>query len=265
MDILEKIVEGKKEAVRLAASRLPEHLLRDAARSGRDRRPFVEALRHPGPAGVNIIAEVKRASPSKGDIRPDLDPGSYARMYAEGGAAAVSVLTDTPHFKGSPEDLKAARAAAPLPVLRKDFIISTYQIYESVVMGADAVLLIVRILTPNQLRDYLDLARSLSLDCLVEVHTEADIECARRAGAELVGINNRNLRSFRTDIGTAAQLVKFLGPEQIPVAESGIGSREDVLSLVRSGIHNFLIGESLVRAEDPVGRLRELLETEKRE
>ena len=183
----------------------------------------------------------------------------YARAYEKGGAAALSVLTDQHFFQGSPEDLKSAKEAVQLPILRKDFIISTYQVYETAVMGADAVLLITRILSEQQLTDLLSLSKDLHLDALVEVHDETDLEKADHAGAILVGINNRNLRTFKTDIGTAIALVKGFKPHQIAVAESGIHTREDIKTLNKAGIWNFLIGESLVRAQDPIAHLEYLM------
>ena len=261
MDILEKIVEQKKAEVVLAKRRVSETQLREKASKGRKHRPFFKTLESPGPAGVNIIAEIKRASPSKGIIRQDIDPASVAVVYEKGGASALSVLTDPSFFQGSEADLKTAREAVKLPVLRKDFLISSYQLHEAAVMGADAVLLIARILSQAQLRDYLLLARELNLDALVEVHTHSGLEKASRAGAKLIGINNRNLKSFKTDIKTAARLVSYLEPDQVPVAESGIRSREDILYLQQSGIWNFLIGESLMRAENPESLLSELMGT----
>jgi len=259
MNILDRIVERKKEEIAEAKKKVSEAALREAAAERNLPRPFVKALEQPGPKGANIIAEIKRASPSKGLICPDLVPEKYAAAYEQGGASALSVLTDRSFFQGSPEDLKAARSAATLPVLRKDFLISSYQILESAVLGADAILLIARILSRAQLKEYLDLAAAVHLDALVEVHTEADIETACQAGARLIGINNRNLTSFHTDIQTAVQLVEKLEPDQIPVAESGIHSREDIDRLKGSGIWNFLIGESIVRSRDPKAFIRHLL------
>jgi indole-3-glycerol phosphate synthase len=250
-DILSKIVEYKKEEIIAAKQNIPESFLREKAFAPRNRRPFLKKLEHPGPFGINIIAEIKRASPSKGDIRADLDPSVYADEYEKGGAAALSVLTDKPYFKGSPEDFKIARKTTTLPVLRKDFLISSYQIFESAVMEADAVLLIVRILDLQQLKDYLSLCNELKLDALVEVHSEADIEKAGLAGARLIGINNRNLKSFETDIETAIRMKSLLGSDQIAVAASGIRTRKDIDLIRSSEIWNFLIGESLVRAKYP--------------
>ncbi len=258
-DFLKVIVDHKKEEVAASKRRVPEKTLRDDERVRQQRRPFIKNLEHPGPAGINIIAEVKRASPSKGDIRPDLDPAVYAAAYDKGGAAAISVLTDQNFFKGSSHDLIKARAATDLPVLRKDFMITSYQIYEAAVMGADAVLLIVRILSKEQLRDYLLLCDELRLDALVEVHSEDDLASASLAGARLIGINNRNLSSFKTDIKTAMHMVSQFEPHQIPVAASGISGRADIEKNLEVGIYNFLIGESLVRADNTVAFIQSLV------
>ena len=259
MDILDKIVERKREEITAAQNNMPEDRLRGQAEQRRNRRSLYQTLKNPGSFGVNIISEIKRASPSKGLIRKDLDPVTYARAYEKGGAAALSVLTDQSFFKGSPEDLKNAKGAVQLPVLRKDFTISTYQIYEAAVMGADAVLLITRILSEQQLSDFLALSTDLQLDALVEVHDEEDLEKAKNSGATLVGINNRNLRTFKTDINTAIELVKRFEPHQVAVAESGIHTRDDIEQLIDAGIWNFLIGESLVRAENPIAHLEYLM------
>jgi indole-3-glycerol phosphate synthase len=256
-DILSKIVEDKKREITAAKQHIPESILREKAFAPRMRRPFLKKLEKPGPFGINIIAEIKRASPSKGDIRANLNPAVYADEYEKGGAAALSVLTDQPYFKGAPEDLKIAREITTIPVLRKDFLISAYQIFESAVMEADAVLLIVRILDLQQLKDYLSLCNELKMDALVEVHSEADIEKAGLAGARLIGINNRNLQSFETDIEIAIRMKSLLNNDQIAIAASGIRTRKDIEKIKDSEIWNFLIGESLVRAEHP----REFLES----
>lgn len=259
MDILTRIVSRKKEEIEEARRQKPQAQLREAARNRNDRRSFYEALKRPGQHGANIIAEIKRASPSKGPLRIDLDPAALARAYAAGGAAALSVLTDRDFFQGSPEDLIAARQAVLLPVLRKDFLISDYQVYESGAMGADAVLLICRILSRPQLSELLDLSRSLGMDALVEIHTMADLEMAQASDARLVGINNRNLATFDTDIRTAMTMAQRLSPGQIPVAASGIAGIDDVQANLEQGVYNFLIGESLVRADNPTTRLASLL------
>jgi len=259
-DFLKIIVEKKKEEIAASRRQTPENQLRKKAENIRqEKRLFHYALTHNGKDRINIIAEIKRASPSKGDIRKELDPYVYAKLYEKGGAAALSVLTDTTFFKGSLEDFKKARKGSILPMLRKDFLISSYQIFESAVIGADAILLIARILNRQQLKDYLMLCRDLNLDALVEIHDETDLENAIWAEAKLIGINNRNLSSFKTDIHTATRLVSRLESYQTPVAASGIASREDILKNREYGINNFLIGESLVRAEDPAALIRSLI------
>lgn len=258
-DFLSHILERKRQEVEEAGKKIPERVLREQAESSRERRPFLEKLSDPGAYGANIISEIKRASPSRGTIRADLDPAAYAEAYERGGAAALSVLTDRDYFGGSPEDLKQARAAVALPALRKDFLISTYQIYEAVVMGADAALLIVRALPREFLRDCLSLFQELDLDALVEVHSEKELESATWAGARLVGINNRDLTTFKTDIQNCIRISRYLEPGQVVVAESGIRDRTDVETLQEAGIFNFLIGESLVRASDPEAFLGHLL------
>jgi indole-3-glycerol phosphate synthase len=258
MDFLTIIVEHKKSEVEAGKNLLPENLLRDEAIKVK-RRPFMKKLSEPGPSGINIIAEIKRASPSKGFLRPDLDPGKYAAEYEKGGAAAISVLTDKSFFMANPDDLIKAREASSLPVLRKDFIISSYQIYETSAMGADALLLIARILSKHQIKDYLALSNELAMDALVEVHSEKDLERASDAGARLIGINNRNLSSFETNPENAMRIAGFLEPGQIAVAASGITGRRDIEKNLSSGIFNFLIGESIVKAENPAKFLRSLL------
>jgi len=258
-DFLKIILKEKKEEIEYLKKQVSEVELMKKSASVQERRPFFQKLKNPGSFGINIIAEIKRASPSKGIILKNLDPALYALAYENGGAAAISVLTDKNHFMGSAEDLKKAKEVSSLPVLRKDFLISSYQIYESLVMGADAVLLIVRILSRNQLKDYIDLCRTLKLDTLVEVHSESDVETASWAGAKLIGINNRNLSSFDTDINHAAKMMSFIQPDQVPIAASGIKSKDDVNKMIENGIRNFLIGESLVRAKNPLEFLKTLL------
>jgi indole-3-glycerol phosphate synthase len=257
-DILERIVKSKRAGVETAQREIPLLRLREAAEARRDVRPFFESLQAPEASGVNIIAEIKRASPSKGIIRADLDPAGLAAAYAVGGAAALSVLTERRFFLGSPEDLKQARAACGLPLLRKDFIFCDYQLYESAAMGADAVLLIVRILDQKRLADLVQLASSLGLSTLVEIYTEADVEAAALAGARLIGINNRNLKSFETDLGHTLKLLPRLQPGQVAVAASGIRTRADIQRYQANGVFNFLIGESLVLSKKPAAFLKEL-------
>ena len=260
MTILDEIVEKKKEEVAHLKRRVPvEQLQAYIATDNWMPRRFHERLSQAGAGGVNIIAEVKRASPSKGDICADLDAARCAKAYASGGAAAISVLTDGPYFKGSLADLRQVRAAVDLPVLRKEFIICDYQVYESRAAGADAILLIARILPAQRLQELLMLTHELKMDALVEIHNEADYQSAHSAGARLIGINNRNLATFDTDIQTAMQLANLLGPREVPVAASGISNRKDVEKNIETGIFNFLVGESIVRAEDRAEFLRRLI------
>ncbi len=257
-DILERIVAAKRAQVEEARRKTPAARLRAAAELRRDFRPFGNRLRSPGPSGTNIIAEIKRASPSKGVIAAGLDPAGLAAEYEAGGAAALSVLTETDFFLGSPQDLIRARQACSLPVLRKDFILCPYQVYESAVMGADAVLLIVRILPGRVLSELADLAAGLGLTALVEIHSEQDLEAVGRTGASLIGINNRNLSSFETDLDHTLRLLPRLQPGQVAVAASGIRQREEILRYQEHGVFNFLVGESLVRSENPAGLLKTL-------
>ncbi len=257
-DILSRIVAARKEEVAAAERAVPLARLRAAAEARTDHRPFAATLARPGPSGVNVIAEIKRASPSKGAIRPDLDPAALARAYAAGGAAALSVLTEPRFFRGSADDLQRARAACALPVLRKDFLFCDYQLYESAAMGADAVLLIVRILEPAQLSDLIATAAALGLAALVEVYTAAEAEIATRAGAHLVGINNRDLGTFHTDIDHTLAVLPALAPGQTAVAASGIRDRADVLRYQGTPVFHFLVGESLVISENPAGFLKSL-------
>ncbi len=249
-DRLTAILEAKKREVQDARVMIPESALREQAEKGGAAPRFVAALASPGPLGANIIAEIKRGSPSKGLIRKDLDAVAYAKAYERGGAAAISVLTDREFFFGSPDDLRAVRASVQLPVLRKDFVVSEYQLYEAACWGADAVLLIVRALEPEQLTAYLKLCKELKLDALVEVHSLPELETAMGAGARLIGINNRDLTTFKTDLRTSIDLVKRFDGERIAVAESGIHGRRDIQRLMDAGIWNFLIGESIVRADN---------------
>jgi len=249
---LETIVAHVKDVVEKSKAGVPLVDIRRAAEAPRVVRPFREALET---KPIAVIAEVKRASPSKGDIAPDLDPAKMARLYEKGGAAALSVLTEGKFFKGSLEDLRAARKACNLPVLRKEFIVDPYQLYETAAAGADAVLLIARILTPSQLADFMALASELRLETLVEVFDESDIKKIAPFAPPLVGINNRNLTSFDTDTTRAGRLGALLPQGTTVVAASGIKETDDIRRHLDAGISAFLIGESLVRADDPVGML----------
>jgi len=220
-------------------------------------RGFSAALGRPGQ--VAVIAEIKRASPSKGPLAPDLDPGATAAAYQRGGASALSVLTDEKFFCGSQEDLMAARRASELPVLRKDFTVSPHDVYDARVMGADAVLIIAAALSGAELSSLTQLAVSIGLDALVEVHDEEEAERAVEAGATLIGVNQRDLETFRVDTARAERVAKVLPASVTRVAESGIENREDVLRLADAGYDAILVGEALVTSPDPEAAVRALL------
>ena len=251
MTILDEILAHKREEVAEAKRRRDADELREAARTLSERpRGFTRSLETA--EGVAVIAEVKRRSPSKGLIRADFDPVVIARAYADAGAAAISVLTDQRFFGGELAFLGAIRAAVDRPLLRKDFVIDAYQIDEARVAGADAVLLIVAALAPETLRDLHRHASELGLDVLVEVHDEAEWAIAREVGAGLIGVNNRDLRTFEVDLGTTERIAALArGEEVLLVAESGIASHADVERLERAGARAFLVGESLMREPDP--------------
>lgn len=251
-DILEKIVAVKHQEVAQAAKRKPLEAVRADAQSRVLTRDFVGAMRQQINAGrPAVIAEIKKASPSKGVLREDFVPADIAQSYAEGGAACLSVLTDVQFFQGSVDYLKQARASCPLPVLRKDFMVSDYQIYESRSMGADAVLLIAACLDDAQLRDMEAIALGLDMAVLVEVHDAQELERALRLKTPLIGINNRNLKTFAVSLDTTLSLRAQVGPERLLVTESGIQTREDVLRMGAAGVHAFLVGEAFMRAQDP--------------
>ena len=209
--------------------------------------------------GIRLIAEVKKASPLKGVLRPYFDPMALAKTYAENGAAAISVLTDTEYFQGSPEHLAAIRQAVNLPLLRKDFIYDEYQVYESAAYGADAILLITAILEPKQLEKLLAASRRLGLGSLVEVHDEEDLKKALDAGAEVIGINNRNLKTLEVDLNTTLRILPFVPADKTVVSESGISRREDINRLDRWGVDAVLIGEALVTARNVAKKIKELM------
>jgi indole-3-glycerol phosphate synthase len=258
--ILDDIIAARRADLATARRAEPLSALRQRAAWALPRRGFAAALRARRPA---VIAEVKKASPSKGVIRADFDPVAIARRYAACGAAAISVLTEERYFQGSPAYLEAIRAAVDVPLLRKDFIVDPYQVAEARAWGADAVLLIVAALEDAALRDLHAAARELELDVLVEAHTEEEVERAAAAGATLIGINNRDLRTFVTTLATAERLFARLPADALAVAESGIETAADVARLRRAGYEVFLVGESLMRQPDPGAALQALLAGER--
>jgi indole-3-glycerol phosphate synthase len=254
--ILDDIIEVKRREVADRKNRIPPAALEEAVKRMPPTRDFRQAL---DGGGCAIIAEVKRRSPSRGVIREDFDPVRIAGAYEENEAAAVSVLTDETFFGGSNEDLAAVKGAIALPVLRKEFIIDPWQIKETRAIGADALLLIAAILGETELREFRELAASLGLASLVEVHDRPELEKALSSGAEIVGINNRDLRSFTTDIATSLALAPLVPADRIVVSESGIRSRAEIETLMRAGVRGFLIGETLVAAQDIGATLRGLV------
>jgi indole-3-glycerol phosphate synthase len=255
MTVLDRILERKRQEVSELRRTTDETELGARARAAGPTRGFARAL-CAGPR-PRVIAEFKRASPSKGEIRPGADPARIARAFANAGAAALSVLTDREFFGGCLDDLRRARAACDLPVLRKDFTIDRIQILEARAAGADAVLLIVAALSDVALRELLACARELGLDALVEVHTAAELERAQAVGAELVGINNRDLHSFKTDVAVTRALLPLAAGLTV-VSESGLDSCEVLRALESEGVRAFLVGEALMRDVDPGAALRRL-------
>ncbi len=259
-DFLETILAHKVQEVARRRRRTPLSILRDKCRSGLPpTRGFASALadrvaqEQPG-----VIAEIKKASPSKGVIRPDFDPVSIAQSYARGGATCLSVLTDEHFFQGHDRHLGLAREASGLPVLRKDFIVDPYQVYEARVLGADAILLIVAALEDTWLTQLAALACDLSLDVLVEVHDRTELMRTHGLPCQLVGINNRNLRTFETHLATTLELLGSVPDDRLVITESGIHHPHDVMRMRNEGVHAFLVGEALMRASDPGARLAEL-------
>ncbi|GDX58841.1 indole-3-glycerol phosphate synthase [Comamonadaceae bacterium] len=251
-DILQQIVAAKHLEVSAARARKPLADVRADAQSRVLTRDFLGAMRTKIAAGhPAVIAEIKKASPSKGVLRPDFEPADIAQSYAEHGAACISVLTDKAFFQGSVDYLKQARASCHLPVLRKDFMVDAYQIYESRAMGADAVLLIAACLDDAQLIEFEDIAQSLDMAVLVEVHDAAELARALRLKTPLLGVNNRNLKSFEVSLDTTLSLLKEVPADRLLVTESGIQTRDDVLRLGASGVNAYLVGEAFMRAADP--------------
>ena len=258
-DILARILERKREEIAAGQRATSLREMRRRAQDAPPPRGFRAALESKIGAGrPAVVAEIKRASPSRGVIRRDFDPPRIAASYERAGAAALSVLTDREFFQGAPDHLRAARAATDLPVLRKDFLVDPWQIHEARTMGADCVLLIVAALEDGALRDLAALAGERGLDTLVEVHEEAELERALRIPAPLIGINNRDLRTFETSLATTAKLAPRIPADRLTVAESGIATREHVAELRARGVHAFLVGEAFMSAPDPGERLSRL-------
>jgi indole-3-glycerol phosphate synthase len=259
-DILDRINAVKRDEVAAAQARVPLAALRAEAESRAEpTRGFARALRDKIAAGRSgVIAEVKKASPSKGVLRADFRPADIARSYERHGAACLSVLTDAPHFQGSVEYLQQARAACALPVLRKDFMVDPYQVYEARAMGADCILLIVASLADGQMAELEDCALGLGLDVLVEVHDGAELERALRLKTPLVGINNRNLKTFEVTLDTTLGLLAQVPADRLLVTESGILGPDDVQRMRDAQVHAFLVGEAFMRAPDPGAALSAL-------
>jgi indole-3-glycerol phosphate synthase len=258
-DILQKILQTKQEeiAARSAVTSLAQ--LREQATVADPVRGFLRAMQTKIAAGnPAIIAEIKKASPSRGVIRADFDPPALAMSYAQGGAACLSILTDAQYFQGHESYLQAARAACSLPVIRKDFIVDPYQVYEARAIGADCILLIVSALEDAQMLELYTLATRLGMDVLVEVHDREELQRALRLNAPLIGINNRNLRTFATSLQTTIELLADVPEGVLLVTESGIHTQADVQLMRENGVHAFLVGEAFMRAQDPGTELQKL-------
>jgi indole-3-glycerol phosphate synthase len=261
-DTLARILADKYEEVRARSAATPLAEVERQAHAAAPPRDFVTALCNVVADGrVGLIAEIKRASPSGGLIRDPFLPAALAQDYARGGATCLSILTDAPYFQGSAEHLKAARAACTLPVLRKDFMVHPWQVFEARAMGADCILLIMAALADRQAEELEDLARSLDMAVLAEVHDRAELDRALGLQTRLIGINNRNLRTLQTDIGTSEELCPLVPADRIPVAESGIRTPDDVRRMAAVGARCILVGESLMRQPDVAAAARELVDS----
>lgn len=251
MTILDDIAAYKRDEIAVAKSLVPLAEMESRARSAEPSRGFIAALRKARAEGrFGLIAELKKASPSKGLIREDFDPPSLARAYERGGATCLSVLTDQPSFQGALENLRQARSATNLPVLRKDFMLDPYQIVESRAWGADCILIIMAMVEDAGAGELLAAARRWNFDALVEVHNQAELDRALALGAKMIGINNRDLKTFATDLNVTLSLASHVPPGVLVVAESGLGTPDDLQRLAKVGVQSFLVGESLMREPD---------------
>ncbi len=255
--ILDQIVATKREEITHARATVPEAALRERIARASPVRDFFAAVTNS--ERIQLIAEVKRASPSQGLIRKDFDPAEIARTYQANGAAAISVLTDEPYFQGHLDDLCAVRAAVSLPVLRKDFILDPYQVFQARAAGADAVLLIAECLSPTELQDLHDLIVRLGMTPLVELYEPDNLPAVLDSGARLIGVNNRDLRTFEVDLGHTLRLRKQIPSDRFVVGESGIRTSNDVATLAAGGVNAILVGESLMASQDLATAVRELL------
>ncbi len=265
---LDEIIKYKEKELKGTKRKFPIIELKERLDDLPPTKGFKEVFLSSAPAQkpiTRIIAEIKKASPSKGIMRNDFDPVEIARIYEQEGASAISVLTEAHYFKGSAEHLKLIRQAVKIPLLRKDFVFDEYQIYEARVWGADAVLLISAILDTNELRKLINLSKDLGLDCLLEVHNPEELEKALNTEGEMIGINNRDLHSFEVDINNTLKLIPMIPKGMVVISESGINTREEITRLQEAGVDGFLVGEALIREQDIGMKLRDFLGIDSKE